>query len=199
MIPLKPIANLKTHDVVNMPPHLGDQDLWQSNQALRETVAREGADWATRHLAEFGKLAGSEETFEMANQANRYPPELHAFDRHGMRINQVKFHPSYHGLMQLGVENGVAAFAWQNQRPGAQVAHAALTYQFHQVEGGVMCPMAMVYSAIPALRTTAAVASEWIPRLLSSEYDSRDLPVEQKTGATMGMFMTEKQGRVGCS
>ena len=166
--------------MVNTPPHLVAQDLWQSNLALREAVSREGADWATAHLAEFGKLAGADETFEMASQANRYPPELHAFDRYGMRINQVKFHPDYHRLMKIAVKNGLAAFAWHNPRPGAHVAHAALTYQFHEVEGGVMCPMAMVYSAIPALRTTPAVASEWIPRLLSNEYDPRDIPAGQK-------------------
>jgi putative acyl-CoA dehydrogenase len=141
-----------------------------------------------------GQLAGADDTFDKANQANRYPPELHAFDRYGMRINQVKFHPAYHDLMQMAVANGVAGFAWKNPRCGAHVAHAALTYQFHQVEGGVMCPMAMTYSAIPALQTTTAMAEEWIPRLLSSQYDPRDIPVEQKTGATMGMFMTEKQG-----
>ena len=38
------------------------------------------------------------------------------------------------------------------------------------------------------------VGDEWIPRLLSTSYDLRDIPVEQKSGATMGMCMTEKQG-----
>lgn len=57
-----------------------------------------------------------------------------------------------------------------------------------------MCPMAMTYSAIPSLRATPRTVGTWIPRLLSSSYDPRDIPVEQKTGATMGIFMTEKQG-----
>ena len=57
-----------------------------------------------------------------------------------------------------------------------------------------MCPMAMTYSAIPALRSTPDIADEWIPRLLSTTYDSRDIPVTEKAGATIGMFMTEKQG-----
>jgi putative acyl-CoA dehydrogenase len=65
---------------------------------------------------------------------------------------------------------------------------------FHQVEGGVMCPMAMTYTVVPPLRSTPAVGDEWISRLASQKYDPRDIPVEQKTGATIGMFMTEKQG-----
>ena len=194
MIPHRPIAKLSTHEVSNTPPHLGSQDLWQSDRALQEVIECNGATEAAAHLAEFGKLAGADEIVDKASQANRYPPELHAFDRYGMRINQTKFHPAYHDLMQLAVENEVSNYAWNHPGQGAHVAHGALTYLFHQVEGGVLCPMAMAYSAIPPLRTTPAIAEAWIPRLLSKQYDSRDIPAEQKTGALVGMFMTEKQG-----
>ena len=120
--------------------------------------------------------------------------ELKPFDRYGMRINQVEFHPDYHDLMAVAVENELASFAWINERPGSQVGHVALNYLFSQPEGGVLCPVSMTYAAIPALRSTPGVADEWIPRLLSASYDQRDIPVAGKTGATMGMFMTEKQG-----
>ena len=194
MIPRKPLASLPTHKVANMPPHLGDQDLWQSDPALQEGIARDGAGWAESTLAEFGKVAGAVETFEKAELANRYPPELKAFDRYGMRINQVTYHPAYHELLAIAVENEIASFAWNHPQSGSQVGNAALTYMFSQAEGGAMCPMAMTYSAIPALRSTPNVAKEWIPRLLSRTYDARDIPAPEKSGSTMGMFMTEKQG-----
>ncbi|MDP6873700.1 MAG: acyl-CoA dehydrogenase family protein [Alphaproteobacteria bacterium] len=194
MIPLKPLATLPTHEVTNMPPLLGDQDLWLGDTALREGVAREGGAWAEERLAEFGKIAGAAEIFEKADTANRHGPELKAFDRHGMRINQVEFHPAYHDLMAVAIENQVPSFAWNHPQPGAQVVHAALTYMYSQPEGGVLCPMAMTYSVIPALRGTPSLGDEWIPRLLVPSYDPRDIPVQEKTGATMGMFMTEKQG-----
>ena len=57
-----------------------------------------------------------------------------------------------------------------------------------------MCPMAMAYSVVPSLRTTPAVEAEWMPRLLSTQYDPRDIPASEKSGAMIGMFMTEKQG-----
>lgn len=192
--PLKPLATLPTHDVTNMPPHMGDQDLWHSDIALREGVVREGGDWAGDKLAAFGKIAGQAEIFEKADLANRHAPEIKAFDRYGMRINQVEFHPAYHDLMAIAIENEIPNFAWNHPKPGAQVVHMALTYMYNQAEGGVMCPMAMTYAAIPALRTTPGIGEDWIARLLSTSYDSRDIPVEQKSGATMGMFMTEKQG-----
>ncbi len=194
MTPLKPLANLPTHDVTNMPPYVGDQDLWNNDAALREGIAREGGGWAEEHLAKFGKIAGAAETFEKADTANRITPENRPFDRYGMRINQVDFHPHYHDLMAVAVENQVPSFAWNHSRPGSQVAQAALTYMFAQAEGGVLCPMAMTYAAIPALRLTPRVGEDWISKLLSTSYDPRDIPVDEKTGAMMGMFMTEKQG-----
>jgi len=189
-----PIAALPTHEVTNMPPHLGDQDLWRNDVPLREAVAHEGGGWAEAKLAAFGRLAGAAEVFEKADQANRNTPQLKAYDRYGMRVDQVEYHPAYHDLMRIAIENEVPSFAWRHAGPGAQVVHAALTYLLSQPEGGVMCPMAMTYSAIPALRSTPAIADEWIPRLLSTSYDPRDIPVVEKTGATIGMFMTEKQG-----
>ena len=192
--PLRPRAALTTHEVFNMPPHLGDRDLWADDAALREGVRREGAAWAEDRIAAFGRLVGRAELTEKAEQANRHGPELKPFDRYGMRIDRVEYHPAYHDLVALAVENEVASFAWNHEGPGAHVGHMALTYLFSRMEGGAMCPMAMTYAAIPALNASPAVAGAWVPRLLSNRYDGRDLPVEQKPGATVGMFMTEKQG-----
>ena len=198
MIPLKPIAELPTHEVVNMPPPIGDQDLWAGDAALREAVAREGAGRATGHLPAFGRLMGSDAVFEKAEQANRHAPELRAFDRHGRRINQVDYHPAYHDLMEIAVANGAPNHAWAHEGPGAHVANMAIVYLFSQAESGVLCPMAMTYSVMPVLRNNPGgpngSADDWIPRLLSAAYDPRDIPATEKAGALVGMFMTEKQG-----
>ncbi len=189
-----PIASLPTHDVTNMPPAIGDQDLFAKDIALIEGVKREGAGWALDALTVFGKVAGAEETVEKANQANANPPVMKAFDRNGMRINQVEFHPAYHDLMALAIGNDVPTFAWNNPKEGNHVAHGAFNYLLNQVEGGVLCPMAMTYAVVPALRTTPSVAEDWLPGLMKTEYDPRDIPAPEKTSLTMGMFMTEKQG-----
>ena len=194
MQPRDPIARLPTHEVTNMPPHMGDQDLWAGDRALRHWVEVQGAGPHAAHLAEAGRLCGLDGTFEKADQANRHGPELRAFDRYGMRLNAVAFHPAYHDLMDLAISQGMHNFAWHHEGAGGHTGQAALTYMFCQPEGGVMCPMAMTYSVVPSLRTTPALAAEWMPRLLSNAYDRRDIPVEEKTGAMIGMFMTEKQG-----
>ncbi len=190
----QPHAELPTHTVTNMPPHIGDQDLWASDRVLRETVEREGGARFTDAIAAFGPIAGAVDTFDLADQADRHPPQLHAFDRYGMRIDQVEFHPAYHALMDMAIGHGLPNFAWRHEGPGAQVAHFALNYLFNQAEGGVMCPMSMTYSAVPVFRGNPGLADDWLERVLSTDYDRRDIPAAEKRGATIGMFMTEKQG-----
>ena len=194
MTPRDPISHLPTHQVINMPPHMGDQDLWGNDRALRHWASHMGGAGHAGHFAHVGHLTGLDETFEKANQANRHGPELRAFDRYGMRINAVEFHPAYHDLMHLAISNKVHNFAWHNEDNAGHVGQSVLTYMFSQPEGGVMCPMAMTYSVVPSLRMTPYLAEEWMPRLLSTQYDRRDIPAAEKTGAMIGMFMTEKQG-----
>ncbi|MDP4062380.1 putative acyl-CoA dehydrogenase AidB [Rhodobacteraceae bacterium SB2] len=194
MTPRDPISHLPTHQVINMPPHMGDQDLWGNDRALRHWASHMGGAGHAGHFAHVGHLTGLDETFEKANQANRHGPELRAFDRYGMRINAVEFHPAYHDLMHLAISNKVHNFAWHNEDNAGHVGQSVLTYMFSQPEGGVMCPMAMTYSVVPSLRMAPYLAEEWMPRLLSTQYDRRDIPAAEKTGAMIGMFMTEKQG-----
>ena len=40
---LRPIKQLPTHEVENMPPYIGNQDLWKGDKNLRDAVNREGA------------------------------------------------------------------------------------------------------------------------------------------------------------
>src|SRR5690606_2971535 len=67
-------------------------------------------------------------------------------------------------------------------------------YLLVQVEPGVCCPITMTYAAIPALRKQPDVAAEWEARITSASYDPRFVPAAEKTGVTIGMAMTEKQG-----
>lgn len=44
-------AGFITHEVFNQPPPLIDYNLFTSDRALQEAVAREGGDWALQRLA----------------------------------------------------------------------------------------------------------------------------------------------------
>jgi putative acyl-CoA dehydrogenase len=188
------IVHLATHDVANQPPPLADYNLFATDPGLVAALRREGAGWAEDKAAALGANAGSAEILALGDAANRHPPELHAFDRYGARIDQIEFHPAYHALMRLGFEAEIHSIAWTAQRSGAHVAHAALEYMLTQAEAGVCCPITMSYAAVPALAQAPAVAAEWHPLILAAAYDGRAVPAADKAGATIGMAMTEKQG-----
>lgn len=193
MAPVKPRAQLSTHEVTNQPPPFEDVNLFTSDQVFVEALTREGGAAHAAHVAAFGARAGSAEVMDWAVQANRNAPELRTFDRYGRRIDEVAFHPAYHKLMELGLSGGFSSIAW-SAAEGGHVAHAALLYVMAQTEAGVCCPMTMTYAVLPALAHAPAIEAAWRPRIVGGVYDPSSQPAAQKTGATLGMAMTEKQG-----
>ncbi|OYX33236.1 MAG: DNA alkylation response protein [Caulobacterales bacterium 32-69-10] len=185
---------MPTHVVTNQPPPLENYDLFAADPALGEAMDREGAGWAKPWAGAMGQACGSAAVIARGFDANRYPPELRAFDRYGRRIDEVTYHPAWHELMRLGLEAGVHSIAWTEERPGRHVAHAALEYLLTQAEAGVCCPITMTYAAWPVIADAPEVSAEWGEAVLARSYDPRPVPVAQKTGATIGMAMTEKQG-----
>jgi putative acyl-CoA dehydrogenase len=65
---------------------------------------------------------------------------------------------------------------------------------WNQGENGIGCLNVMSYSIVPLLRANPEVGRDWEPGVLSSRYDARHLPAHQKSGLTVAMSMTEKQG-----
>jgi putative acyl-CoA dehydrogenase len=194
MTTIKPGSKYSTHDVTNQPPPLVQYNLFTTDGALQEAVAREPAIGGSKRLADFGAIAGSEEIIEAGFQANRFPPILKTFDRFGHRIDEVEFHPAWHKLMALSVENEIHCLPWKRPGEGAHVVRAALMYMISQVENGHGCPISMTYSVVPALRVAPALSAYWEPRICSTKYDPRCVQSSEKTGAIFGMGMTEKQG-----
>ena len=187
-----------THTVSNQTPPLTDYNLFAADLALREAVQREGAGTAGAELAAAGAALGTAAVFEDGRLANRNPPILHTFDGRGERIDTVEFHPSWHSLMQGIAARGYHSGPWirvgGRAVPGAHVARAAGYLMQAQVECGTLCPTTMTYGAIAAMRRDPWLERDWVPRLLTREYDSRDIPIEHKRGGLVGMGMTEKQG-----
>ena len=183
-----------THEVFNQAPPFGDLNLFRCDPALGEGLAREGGAWAAESLDRLGGQLGSAAVLDLGRLANEFPPRLVNFDRSGQRIDELEFHPAWHELMRLLIENGAHSLPWETQQAGAQVARAAAYLLFGQVENGSQCPVTMTYASVPALRQNEAIAASWLPKILSRDYDPRSLPIEQKRGALIGMGMTEKQG-----
>ncbi|MEQ1517773.1 MAG: acyl-CoA dehydrogenase family protein, partial [Usitatibacteraceae bacterium] len=183
-----------THEVTNQVPPLAPYDAYATDAALQAAVQREGGGWAGKQLSALGVAAGGE-MMALGFLANENKPVFKPFDRAGHRIDEVKFHPAYHRLMELGVLHGVSNFSWRHaDEPGAHVARAALMYLYTQPEQGTCCPLTMTHAAVPVLRQSNTLSASWMPRVIAAEYDARHVPAWEKRGNTIGMGMTEKQG-----
>jgi len=184
----------ETHRVLNQPEALVDYNAYTRDPALREAVTRENAQWANGSLSDYGALVGSAELIEAGTLANAHPPQLFTHDRYGHRIDEVRYHPCYHRLMTLAIENGLHSSPWTEPGHGAHVARAARYYLHSQVEAAHGCPVTMTFAAIPALRHQPDLLDRYGARITARHYDPRNLPARAKRGMTIGMAMTEKQG-----
>ncbi|HAO4641516.1 TPA: isovaleryl-CoA dehydrogenase [Salmonella enterica] len=186
----------QTHTVFNQPAPLNNSNLFLSDGALCEAVSREGAGWDSDLLASIGQQLGTAESLELGRLANAHPPELLRYDPQGQRLDDVRFHPAWHLLMQGLCANRVHYLAWEEEaRAGSFVARAARFVLHAQVEAGTLCPVTMTFAATPLLlQMLPATFHDWLAPLRSDRYDSHLLPGGQKRGLLIGMGMTEKQG-----
>jgi len=191
-----------THEVTNQAAPRVDLDEAASDVALLEAVRRHEAGWAVDDLHSVGRLVGSASFQRDAVLANTITPVLRVVDRWGYRVDEVDYHPAYHRIIGAAVAHGAHTSAWSDPRPGANVARAATFLLFAQVEPGHACPISMTHAAVPTLLLQPDVGDQWLPRLLSREYDGElderlgheTLGHETKASALVGMAMTEKQG-----
>ncbi|AGF82701.1 isovaleryl-CoA dehydrogenase [Salmonella enterica] len=186
----------QTHTVFNQPAPLNNSNLFLSDGALCEAVSREGAGWDSDLLSSIGQQLGTAESLELGRLANAHPPELLRYDLQGQRLDDVRFHPAWHLLMQGLCANRVHNLAWEEEaRAGSFVARAARFVLHAQVEAGTLCPVTMTFAATPLLlQMLPATFHDWLAPLRSDRYDSHLLPGGQKRGLLIGMGMTEKQG-----
>jgi putative acyl-CoA dehydrogenase len=190
----KSLGGCATHTVFNQTPPLENYNIFLSDRALVEALDREGAPDDREYVEGYGGLMGRAETIALGVAANRNPPDPVLFDRFGFRRDEVEFHPAWHDLLTIMVRHGLHSRPWRDGRAGAHAARAACCIIHAQVEAGTQCPVTMTYGSIPVLRRDPGLAPEWMPRLLSETYDRRFIPVGEKSGALIGMGMTEKQG-----
>lgn len=186
----------QTHTVFNQPAPLNNSNLFLSDGALCEAVSREGAGWDSDLLASIGQQLGTAESLELGRLANAHLPELLRYDPQGQRLDDVRFHPAWHLLMQGLCANRVHNLAWEEEaRAGSFVARAARFVLHAQVEAGTLCPVTMTFAATPLLlQMLPTTFHDWLAPLRSDRYDSHLLPGGQKRGLLIGMGMTEKQG-----
>ena len=181
----------------NQPDPIADHDSWASDPSsrwwldhmLRSCGVDEPAGGHGDRLAAVGAAVGSMRLRDAADTANRNDPQLATWDRYGNRIDDVRFDPAWHEVLDSVTASGVCGLPWIDERAGYLVRAAAME-QWARLDIGVMCPVTMTGAAVPVLlRDEDGPGGQMARRILDAARSGR--------GAghpLMGMAMTEPQG-----
>lgn len=187
---------MKTHDVINQTPPLTGTNAYLGDPLLTHISKRFPAVLHTE-LERQGKFVLSSEGQDLARLANTEVPKLRTHDRFGNRLDQVEYHPAYHALMRRAVSQGLHSSIWEDGKDETGRRHqtrAARFYLTSQLETGHLCPVTMTSASLAVLMATPNLYAEWSPLVTSRKYDASHKAPVKKTGVTIGMGMTEKQG-----
>ncbi len=192
-VDINKLSPVETHEVFNQSLALENYNLYHCDVALQEAVTVNGGvdDGALSH---HGERCGRADVINWGFEANENKPQLDTHDRFGHRVDLVKFHPSYHNLMDMALRAGVHSGPWQVNAKHAHVQRAALSYMQSQVDAGHGCPLTMTFASVPTLKLTPSLADTWLPKILENAYQPENIPYFEKRALTIGMGMTEKQG-----
>ncbi|MDX8439528.1 DNA alkylation response protein [Mesorhizobium australafricanum] len=185
-----------TDEVINQPPPLTGGNAWRGDPLLIQ-LAERFSDPVRKDLDGLGRFVMTPEAQELARLANTDTPKLRTHDRQGRRLDLVEYHPAYHALMRRSVAGGLHSSVWENGDAEIGRRHqvrAARFYLTAELETGHLCPVTMTSASLAALMASPKLFREWAPRVTTRKYDQTQKPPVQKTGLTLGMGMTEKQG-----
>jgi len=184
------------HEVINQSPPLTGTSAWRADPLLVQ-LGENFPEAARKELDLLGRFVRTQEAQDLARLANSEVPRLRTHDRQGRRLDQVEFHPAYHALMRRSVAQGIHSSVWENSNAEAGLRHQIRGARFFMTAGlecGHLCPITMTSAALAALMNNSDLFSRWGPLVTARKYDASNRPVGQKTGVTIGMGMTEKQG-----
>ncbi len=185
-----------TQEVTNQTPPLAGSNAWRGDPLLIQFAEAFSAP-ARKEIDALGRFVMTQEAQDLARMANTEKPVLKTHDRYGKRVDVVEYHPAYHALMRRSMATGLHSSVWENGAAETGRRHqvrAARFYLTAQLETGHLCPITMTSASLAALMASPRLFREWAPRITTRKYDHSQKPPVEKTGLTLGMGMTEKQG-----
>lgn len=186
------LPNTETHEVTNQVPE-NSLTAWQQDLALQRCLTDNQATWGIESISSYAQKIQSN-LAEDGVLANQFTPTFRPHNHRGQRINQVDFHESYHRLMSAGKGHQLHSLPWQSKQDGRHSVRSALSYLHNQADFGTHCPITMTFAAVPVLQKHPELNTTWLPKILNTSYDPSNRPWWEKSGLTIGMAMTEKQG-----
>ena len=192
------LDHFDTHEVTNQSPPYVDVDLYASDRPLQDAVAANGGGAETQALSAFGRHWGTAAMLELARQANENPPQLKTFDAKGFRR---EWSSSIRPTTRFMAESIAAGC---KPRPGAMMAMPAPAPAQGRARGALLHGGAgRDRPSLPDHHDArrgggacgrAGALAELMPKICRAATTPRFRPWWEKTGITLGMGMTEKQG-----
>ena len=165
-----------THDVLNQAPPLAPYNVFEADAAAARGAGARGRRLGRRPPARHrraGRLAPRRSsTPSAASATSRCCAPTTATATAWTRSSWTR--PGT-GCCARRIEREIHSLPWRDPQPGAHTVRAGLMYLWSQVNAGVMCPVSMTYSVIPALRENpdagrASGSRAWCPR---ADYEAR--------------------------
>jgi len=158
---------------------------------LQKALSKDAFDYMSDKWLELGKEAATRMD-ELSLLADKNPPELVKRNRLGETINEIRFHPAYHTLMNIAIQSEMFKVKWQPdlKEQFKQETHLLGFISFFlytMSEGGIPCPLCMTDGVARLIDRYCTQEDQ--DRLLKHIYTT-DLEYFY-TGA---MFLTEKAG-----
>lgn len=158
---------------------------------LRRSLDTEAREWLDPHLDLMGEDS-ARRLDDLAAQADRFPPVLHARDRYGNRVDRIEFHPAYDELRRASYGRGIVGHYYhagprRALGAGREVAKFAQGYLFAQAEQGLYCPICLTDGTAFLIERYGSEEQKarFLPRLTATKLE------DLWEGA---MFLTERAG-----
>jgi putative acyl-CoA dehydrogenase len=187
-----------THDVYNQPPPIPARNLFETDPILYGAMEPMLDAAIETSLGAHGAFWGSPEARELARLAHAHPPLLRTHDAHGRRIDTIEYHPAYHAMMRRSAEAGLGSSLRETDRPEEDgrraVLRAARLYLTATVDTAHLTAWCHTSAGAGVLAGEPDLAAQWLPGLLGRRYDHRSVPIGAKSGLSLAIALTEKQG-----
>ena len=194
-----PASTFDTHDVLNQPPPFPVVNAVESDPVLVGAIDHALDPESEAALLAHATYWGSLEAREWARLAVTTRPHLNAYDAQGRRIDQIDYHPAYHALMRRSTEAGLGQPPVLNPRAPrhGELLRAARLFVTAQTEPAHLLALSTTRAGGALLQEAGGDAfAPWLTGIASRRYDHRALPVGQKSGVSLALGLTEKQGGV---
>ncbi|WP_425312637.1 acyl-CoA dehydrogenase family protein [Martelella limonii] len=191
------MAEADIYKTLNQPRPWSNLNAFQSDPLLGD-LTRNLARPLRDEFDAIGRYVTSPDAQELAMMANTSLPQLKTHGLAGERLDVVSFHPAYHALMRRSMAAGLHSSLWEPPRDAdskskAHKLRAVRMFLSAQLECGHLEPMSSTSAALAVLSASPPLRADWAPKILSRKYDTTNRAQSQKTSATIGLAIAEKQ------